>query len=296
MPIVLGLLVLLSWVGTTGSLLRDYSLDASAQHYAGEGLKRALVTFATARALNAGLSLVQGTEIAVEPFGVGVQLSVGQVLHPLNQMVGQFADLMLAASVAFGVMEVLSRIGSSWALAALFTAAVVAWGWFRWNERATPRWLGKSVMILLVVRFTVPVVSLGSQWIYSAFLADDYARSQAVLDASAQKVDGQAAQNSVPEGTKPSGGGFLNWIISKVWGPSATPEAKPDQSFFEKFKGEATAKVKALADAAEALTEHIVNLMVVFLLQTLVIPLILGWVLIRGTGALLQVRARGSPP
>jgi hypothetical protein len=32
--------------------------------------------------------------------------------------------------------------------------------------------------------------------------------------------------------------------------------------------------------------------MVVFLLQTLIIPLVLGWALFRGVGALLQARSR----
>jgi len=38
------------------------------------------------------------------------------------------------------------------------------------------------------------------------------------------------------------------------------------------------------------MTEHVVKLMVVFLLQTLVVPLALGWALLRGVGILLQAR------
>ena len=37
-------------------------LDSSASHYAEAGLKRALVSFATARTLNAVISVVQGTQ------------------------------------------------------------------------------------------------------------------------------------------------------------------------------------------------------------------------------------------
>ena len=46
-------------------------LEIAATHQVDAGLKRALVSFATARALNAIISVAQGTEIAVEPAGVG---------------------------------------------------------------------------------------------------------------------------------------------------------------------------------------------------------------------------------
>ena len=39
------------------------------------GLKRALATYAAARALNAVISVAQGTEVALEPGGVGVVLA-----------------------------------------------------------------------------------------------------------------------------------------------------------------------------------------------------------------------------
>jgi hypothetical protein len=42
------------------------------------------------------------------------------------------------------------------------------------------------------------------------------------------------------------------------------------------------------------MTEHVVKLMVVFLLQTLVVPLGLGWALLRGVGMLLRARPRSA--
>ncbi|MCZ8284370.1 MAG: hypothetical protein O9353_02855, partial [Bacteroidia bacterium] len=47
-------------------------LDAPAMQQVDAGLKRALVSFATARLLNAVISVAQGTEASVQPFGVGV--------------------------------------------------------------------------------------------------------------------------------------------------------------------------------------------------------------------------------
>lgn len=47
--------------------------------------------------------MAQGTEVAVEPAGVGVIFTPGQILDPVNDLLEQFSNLMLAASVAFGI-------------------------------------------------------------------------------------------------------------------------------------------------------------------------------------------------
>ncbi|MCB1944024.1 MAG: hypothetical protein KDI53_18575, partial [Candidatus Accumulibacter sp.] len=85
-------------------------------------MKRALVSFATARALNAVISVAQGTEVSMQPAGMGVVLTPGQLLDPVNDLVEQFSHLMLAASVAFGVQKVLISIGAYWVISLLLTA------------------------------------------------------------------------------------------------------------------------------------------------------------------------------
>lgn len=87
------------------------------------GLKRALVAFAAARTLNAAISVAQGTEVGVQ-VGVGMTLTLGQALDPVNDLVEQFASLMLMASVAFGVQKALLAIGGH--------------GWCRWRSARRP--------------------------------------------------------------------------------------------------------------------------------------------------------------
>jgi len=299
LPAILGTLVVLAWVGTNVSPLRDHSLDVTAQRYVDDGLRRALVTFATARTINAVLSTVQGTTLAIQPFGVGVQMSVGQALHPLNQVVGQFADWMLAASVAFGVMQVLVRVGSSWPLTLALTIAAAAWGAARWSTGSSPPWIARTLLILAILRFAVPVVALGSEWVYAAFLADEYHASQAALSVSAQKVDGQATAASAPASGAASrqgepSGGLIDWLASKL-SPSPISGSKPQPGALEGWQTEATSKIASLASAAESLTEHVVKLMVVFLLQTLAIPVLLLWAIVRGVAnAVRGLRQRGG--
>ncbi len=108
-------------------------LDQSATKHVEAGLKRALVSFARARALNAVISVVQGTEISVQLAGFGPTFTPGQALDPINDLVEQFATLMLFASVSFGVQLLLIKFGSYWAVSAALTLAVAAWVWFAWR-------------------------------------------------------------------------------------------------------------------------------------------------------------------
>lgn len=58
LALVVAIMVACSWLT---------ALDSAANQQVDAGLKRALLSFATARALNAIISVAQGTEIAVEP-------------------------------------------------------------------------------------------------------------------------------------------------------------------------------------------------------------------------------------
>ena len=248
LALTLGGLVLCSWLAP---------MDAPAMAQVDAGLKRALVSFATARVLNAAISVAQGTEALVQPFGFGVTLAPGQALDPVNDLVEQFSNLMLAASVVFGVQKVLIAIGGYWPLSLLLTGAVLGWGWCCcWRRQRPPAWLSRLLVVVLMLRFAVPVVTLGSDVLWQKFLAADYQASQQLISGASEKV--------------------------QQLGPNM-PEAGANAGLLDKLKGwvAKNADIKKnfedLKLAAERATEHIIKLIVVFLLQTLVIPLLLLW-------------------
>jgi hypothetical protein len=144
--------VALSWLGP---------LETAANAQVDAGLKRALLSFASARALNAVISLAQGTELAFQPLGMGVTVSAGQVLDPVNDLVEQFANLMLAASVAFGVQKVLLAIGAHWLVSLLFAGVALAWATFLLRRRRSPPWLTRF-LVVLVSRWEVTLYSSNS--------------------------------------------------------------------------------------------------------------------------------------
>lgn len=225
------------------------SLDKFATEVVDTGLQRAVVSFASARLLNAGLSVAQSADVSAKPFGFGVSLTLGQALHPINELVGQFADLMLAACVAFGVMKLLIAIGGAKGVSLLLSFVALWWSWLRWHEKARPSLLSKTLLVLVLVRFAVPLVSVGSEVVFQELLAGNYSTAQAGLDE----------------------GGVLTSITDWLSKPTAIPE-----------------QVKNLKHSAEKWVGHIIDLIVLFLLQTLVVPLFLFWILYRVGLAMLD--------
>ena len=103
----------LAWSGVADGLSDDY---------ADEAFKRALVTFAVARTLNGVISVAQGTEVAVEPGGVGVNFTVGQILDPINDLVEHFSSVMLVATSSLGLQNILLNMTSWWGVSAVLLA------------------------------------------------------------------------------------------------------------------------------------------------------------------------------
>ncbi len=268
-------------------------ISDAADNYVDEGLKRSLISFASARALNGVISVLQGTEVAVRPLGFGVSLTVGEALDPINDLVETFSSVMLTASVAFGVQKLLLAIGSNWAVSACLTLIALVWAYLFWKDRS-PHWLFRLVGILLFIRFVMPVATIGSAMLFESFAAAKYNESQVALDKTTKDLQaltpsaGTAADAAAPipmppeaatkpeesapeepttasriqrlwQGTKDAVAGGANAVAGFVKDPS--------ESFRRKYE-----EIKLSAEAA---VERMVALIGIFVLQTVIVPLLL---------------------
>ena len=289
------------------------------------GLKRALITFGTARAINAGISLVQGTSVAIQPLGVGVNLTIGQVLKPVNELVGQFANLMLAASVAFGVQKILLSIGAHWLISLLFTGVAAFWCYSTYRHENSPPWLSQILVVLIMTRFAVPAVTVGSDVMFKQFMEHEYTSSQQAIGATQQEIEkispsGVIASEKQEEadkqkeaspaqesGVKADSGAAASAPVEEkagIWGklknlgggndanvqpsPATTtvPAVNDKPGLLDRFKGWTDQKTSAikqnyekLRQSAEQAIGNIIKLMAIFLLQTIILPLFLVWIL-----------------
>lgn len=175
--IILALLILASWFAP---------IDKPAVEQVDVGMKRAFITFASARALNAAISVAQGTEVSFS-MGAGVTLSVGEVLDPVNDLVEHFSNFMLIATVAFGVQKALLMIGQYEYVKVFLTAILLVWGALYLSGWNTPRWFRSLFILMLMVRFAIPVATIGSDLMFKQFLEKEYKSSLVTIGSVTDK-------------------------------------------------------------------------------------------------------------
>jgi hypothetical protein len=155
--------------------------------------------------------------------------------------------------------------------ALLLTVVTLAWLWRRYHSRP-PAWLSRLLLILLMVRFAVPAVMLGSDLLFEKFLAADYTANQQAIDIAS----GQIEQSKPPVVSGETG------LIDRM------------KEWLSEKNLDASARLDALKQAAEKITERVINLIVIFLLQTLIIPLLLLWAMYGATKAALELGRAGQ--
>ena len=247
--------------------------DDAAESYADDALKRALVTFAAARTLNGVISVVQSTEV-----GVGVTVAVGQILDPVNDLIERFSGVMLVAASSLGLQNVMLGITASWGVTAALTGAtlfaIMAMWWPRWERSRIAAAASRIFLVMLCVRFIIPVLGIGTNLVSDVVRAPGQEQATAALEMTTKDIEDMSEEVEAP--------------------------AESDQSIMERLNAaideslaavNVSQRLKTLKESASNATEHIVDLIVLFVLQTIILPLAFLWVLIqllKGVAARLQ--------
>jgi len=255
------LLAVLAWLGT---------VDEYGREYTDKGFKRALITFAVARSLNGVISVAQGTEVAVQPAGIGINFTPGEILDPINDLVERFSWIMLASSTSLGLQKLLLAIFSSVSFTILIAASLllaIAALWYRGEQLP---WLKpmayKLMLLMLVLRFAIPVIAIASEGVFHFFLEEEYATSTRGIELTTEEI---SKVNSQAEAQRPLDAD--DSLLARAKRLYENTAARLDiQGYIARYK----------AAAANA-SEHAINLIVIFILQTILLPLLFLWLLIR---------------
>jgi hypothetical protein len=245
--------------------------------------QRALVTFALARTINGVISVVQGTEVALQPAGVGVTLTPGEILDPVNDLVERFSWIMLGATISLGVQNVLLDVSAWWAIQILL-AVMAAWLLIRlWYPGQGPEFykslLKRVFLLLLLIRFAVPVMLIANDLLYQQFLESRYLQSTEVITVAGGELE-QLSEAANTEQSEDPAAGMLD-SIARAW--SNTVDTVDLSGRLDRMQGR----------AAE-LIEHMIQLSVVFILQTGLMPVAFLWVFLQVFKRLFRSMKTGS--
>jgi hypothetical protein len=235
-----------------------------------ELFQRAFITFALARTINGVISVVQGTEVALQPAGVGVTLTPGEILDPVNDLVERFSWVMMGATISLGIQNVLLDVSAWWVIQLLMTA-LAAWMlvrlWFPGGSSPAYGLILKRVfLMLLFIRFAVPVMLIANDLLYQQFLEQRYQQSTEVITRAGNELESISTQSDV-EMSEQADAGMLD-SIARAW--NSTVESV-----------DMSARLDRMQERAGEVIEHLIELSVVFVLQTGLLPVAFLWLFLQ---------------
>lgn len=228
--------------------------------------QRALISFALARTLNGVISAVQGTELALQPAGVGVTLTPGQVLDPINDLVERFSWIMLGATISLGVQQVLLDVGQWWGVKVLLGVLGLWWIWVRLRRSGSEKLVFRIFIIVAFMRFAVPAAMIANEGLYRLFLESRYIESTQVIESAGADIQRATESESEPDIDEAE-----STMLESLGRMLDSTRSSVDFS----------AKLEYIGERASSLIEHLIQLSVVFILQTGLLPIAFLWVFLQ---------------
>ncbi len=253
---------------TIGAFSVTHMLDVKGSDYNDKVFLRALTTFALVKTLNGIISVIQGTKIQAQPAGVGISFAAGEILDPMNDLIERFSWVMLASVTSLGIQKILFNI-SNWSVikVILFISIIIIliciWS-SKYNSRLFISIGYKLLLIAIVIRFSMSIVSIINDQIHYYFIKDTYMESTQTLKQTRNDLES---------------------IVEK-----SAEQYSEDISLWEKTKKSAAEvlnvkkQFSVIKEKLTNVTRKISDLIAIFVLETIILPLLVLWALIKFAG------------
>ncbi|MCW9048481.1 MAG: hypothetical protein OQK46_10420 [Gammaproteobacteria bacterium] len=257
----------------------SHVLDNVAENYTEAGIERSLITFAISRSLNGVISVAQGTEVALSPAGVGLTFTPGQILDPVNDLIERFSWVVMVSGASLGIqrlfLEITSSIFVSGVLSILGILCILnMWRIFdKFKIKFIPvSIINKSFVLLVFIRFSVPVIALINEGLFLSYLQPQFNEAQSQLENASVQI--REINESSQKNIDVEGEGLLNQVGR--WMDQTRQSLDIEQ------------QMNSLKQAASDMSHQVVNLIVVFVVQTIIFPLLFLWLMIQGAKGVIR--------
>lgn len=237
-------------------------IDTTGKEHIERSFDKAAIVFATAKGLNAVISIAQGTEVGPP----GVTFTLGEVLDPVNDLIEQFSWVILASLTSLGIQKITLGI-ISWDIFNLAVVFFIALFVFLtlMSKKVDKKYIllsFKIAFLMVFLRFSVPVMAITNDAVYNKFISNseyNIVKNTEDLSLSASKIDN----------------------INKK-------DKKDNSSWLERFSGnfDIDKRIQEYKNSAKKISDYVINLIIVYLFQTIFFPiifLILLYALIKNT-------------
>lgn len=255
------------------------NLEEGALKLHDEAFDRAIISFGLAKGLNAIISLIQGTQLSVAPIGVGLNFSVGEVLDPFNDMVERFSWVMLASSVSLGIQKLLLLLSAKLFLQVALVVSVGVSLSILWIKKLSNYtfflFSVKVLILLLILRFGAILFVYTSDVFYHSLMQEEYASSSSVIQETKNRLEDVQNENKKLAGTKTESG-FFSGVSLKY------------DEIIENLN--ISKQLSTLETNIEEASRKIISLITIFIVQTILMPLLFLWFLVFSVKLLFSVK------
>jgi len=234
-------------------------LDRPSEAYLDGALLGAGAVYATARAINGLVSVLQGTEFSIPM----LSFAVGEFLDPVNDLVERFSAMIMVALGSLALQKVLLTLVTDRLFNALLTVVgIAATAASAGGPTALRRGLLLAFTLLAAARLALVLATLAAGWTNQLFLAgEEEARHAQMQDFRGELEQvGRRAGVSLEAGTDGEESGLGDRL---------------------RGMGELRPQLAALGERVDAFASNLITLLAALLLKTVLLPLLFLYALLR---------------
>ncbi len=251
-------------------------LDEKGDEYFNNAIKETIVVYGIARITNAIVSVAKETEIDVSPAGVGLTLHIGQVLDPLDDATEKLSTVLTISLSLLGLMKISKEILTIYSFNIISYTLIFLLP-FIWIDRLKNLAMAITgiVILILALRLALPVCGIVNNLLYENFFKPRIEQNLTVFKDLSKLENKIFKENTLTINTNQKDEGFLAKLKSFKSGWDTVKEksqlAKELSIYLWKNKGK--------------FIEAIVNLIVLeislIVIQTIVLPISIFWILLK---------------
>ncbi len=227
-------------------------LDRPSEAYLDAALLGAGAIYATARAINGLVSVLQGTELSV-PL---LSFTIGEFLDPVNDLVERFSAMMMVALGSLALQKVLLTLVTDRLFNALLTVVgIAAAAASAGGPAALRRGLLLAFTVLAAARLALVLATLAAGWTDQLFLAGE----ERARHARMQDFRGELEQVGRRAG------------VSLETDPAGEESGLGDRL---RGVGELRSQLAALGERVDTFATNLITLLAALLLKTVLLPLL----------------------
>lgn len=250
-------------------------LDSSAEDYFQESIAEAGVSYGVCRLINGTVSVIQQSSIQLEPAGIGMSLAVGQIVDPINDMVERLSDVLVLSITSLGVQEIMHEISVVLAPPVMgFILVFLSFTIWCKGKTVTPlqKALQNLIIILVIARCCLAVSSIANGFLQEHFFEDRIIKANAKLSDSTVQLGSIEDVKEMPE---------YDGMFKTI--ENSAKYLKSKSSEFKKAVGVVLENKRMIVESLLQLTFLYLG---VFIIQVLILPLLIFWMMVKIVNAL----------